>query len=41
MDVVVQPNVPWVGLNEEIKHTGLFFPIDPSPSVRIFKCPTE
>lgn len=35
MDVVVQPSVSWVDLNEKVKHTGLFFPIDPGPSVRI------
>lgn len=30
MDVVVQPSVPWMGLNEEIKDSGLFFPVDPA-----------
>ncbi|EGE82776.2 D-lactate dehydrogenase (cytochrome) [Blastomyces dermatitidis ATCC 18188] len=35
MDVVVQPSVQWMQLNEEIKHTGLFFPIDPGPSAKI------
>ena len=34
MDVVVQPSVPWMGLNDEIKDSGLFFPVDPGPSVR-------
>ncbi|KAF2643459.1 D-lactate dehydrogenase mitochondrial precursor [Massarina eburnea CBS 473.64] len=32
MDVVVQPSVPWMSLNEEIKESGLFFPVDPGPS---------
>ncbi|ORY11521.1 D-lactate dehydrogenase mitochondrial precursor [Clohesyomyces aquaticus] len=35
MDVVVQPSVPWMSLNEEIKDSGLFFPVDPGPSARI------
>lgn len=35
MDVVVQPSMQWMQLNEEIKHTGLFFPIDPGPSAKI------
>jgi D-lactate dehydrogenase (cytochrome) len=35
MDVVVQPSVPWMSLNEDIKHCGLFFPVDPGPSARI------
>ncbi|VTT80894.1 unnamed protein product [Fusarium fujikuroi] len=33
LNVVVQPSVPWMDLNEKIKDTGLFFPIDPGPSV--------
>ncbi len=28
MDIVVQPSVQWLQLNEGIKHTGLFFPVD-------------
>ncbi|KAF8471983.1 hypothetical protein BDZ91DRAFT_716954 [Kalaharituber pfeilii] len=35
MDVVVQPAVSWMDLNEKIKHTGLFFPVDPGPSAKI------
>jgi D-lactate dehydrogenase (cytochrome) len=35
MDVVVQPSVPWMQLNEQIKHCGLFFPVDPGPSAKI------
>lgn len=33
MDVVVQPSVPWMSLNDRIKDSGLFFPVDPGPSV--------
>lgn len=35
MDVVVQPSVQWMQLNDEIIDTGLFFPVDPGPSARI------
>ncbi|KAL2353786.1 D-lactate dehydrogenase mitochondrial precursor [Cryomyces antarcticus] len=35
MDVVVQPSVGWMNLNEEIKKSGLFFPVDPGPSAMI------
>ena len=35
MDVVVQPSVPWMSLNHQIKGSGLFFPVDPGPSARI------
>ena len=35
MDVVVQPSVQWMELNNNIKHTGLFFPVDPGPSAKI------
>ncbi|KAF2857012.1 D-lactate dehydrogenase mitochondrial precursor [Plenodomus tracheiphilus IPT5] len=35
MDVVVQPSVPWMRLNDQIKDSGLFFPVDPGPSARI------
>lgn len=35
MDVVVQPSVQWMHLNDELQHTGLFFPVDPGPSAKI------
>ncbi|KAJ9390874.1 CAZyme family AA4 [Paecilomyces variotii] len=35
MDVVVQPAIQWMELNEQLKHTGLFFPVDPGPSAKI------
>lgn len=35
MDVVVQPGIQWMGLNEKIKSSGLFFPVDPGPSAKI------
>ncbi|THC91002.1 hypothetical protein EYZ11_009532 [Aspergillus tanneri] len=35
MDVVVQPSIRWMELNEKIKDTGLFFPVDPGPSAMI------
>ncbi|KAE8420569.1 hypothetical protein BDV36DRAFT_281447 [Aspergillus pseudocaelatus] len=35
MDVVVQPGVNWVALNETIKESGLFLPLDPSPTATI------
>lgn len=35
MDVVVQPSLQWMHLNDTIKETGLFFPVDPGPSARI------
>lgn len=35
LDVVVQPSVQWMQLNDAIKHTGLFFPVDPGPSAKI------
>jgi FAD/FMN-containing dehydrogenase len=38
MDVVVQPSVPWMSLNDQIKDSGLFFPVDPGPSVRMHTC---
>ncbi|KAK3710229.1 D-lactate ferricytochrome c oxidoreductase [Vermiconidia calcicola] len=35
LDVTVQPAVGWMHLNEEIKHSGLFFPVDPGPTAMI------
>ncbi|KAL4884724.1 hypothetical protein BJY04DRAFT_181880 [Aspergillus karnatakaensis] len=35
MDVVVQPSIQWMDLNERIQKTGLFFPVDPGPSAMI------
>lgn len=35
MDVVVQPSIGWMDLNEKIKDTGLFLPVDPGPSAMI------
>lgn len=35
MDVVVQAGVNWTNLNEEIKHSGLFLPLDPSPTALV------
>jgi FAD/FMN-containing dehydrogenase len=37
MDIVVQPSVSWMELNEELsrRQSGLFFPVDPGPSVSI------
>lgn len=35
MDVVVQPGLGWVELNEELKGKGLFFPVDPAPGASI------
>ena len=34
MDIVVQPAVGWVDLNTRIANSGLFFPVDPSPSAK-------
>jgi D-lactate dehydrogenase (cytochrome) len=35
MDVVVQPSVGWMDLNNALQKTGLFFPVDPGPSAMI------
>ncbi|KAH6654911.1 hypothetical protein BKA67DRAFT_517400 [Truncatella angustata] len=35
MDVIVQPGVNWVDLNNKIKGDGLFLPLDPSPTATI------
>jgi len=35
MDVVVQPSVSWMSLNDELSASGLFFPVDPGPSAKI------
>ncbi|KAK2596173.1 hypothetical protein QQS21_006378 [Conoideocrella luteorostrata] len=35
MDVVVQPGVNWTNLNNDIKDSGLFLPLDPSPTALI------
>ncbi|KAL3487599.1 hypothetical protein BJX62DRAFT_213380 [Aspergillus germanicus] len=35
MDVVVQPGVNWVDLNNGIKDSGLWLPMDPSPTALI------
>ena len=35
LDVVVQAGVNWTALNEKIKDSGLFLPLDPSPTAQI------
>lgn len=35
LDVTVQPGVGWMHLNDQIKDSGLFFPVDPGPSAMI------
>jgi len=34
LDIVVQPSCGWVDLNNKIADSGLFFPVDPSPSAK-------
>lgn len=33
MDVVVEPGIGWVELNEFLKPYGLFFPLDPGSTL--------
>ncbi|OJJ81570.1 uncharacterized protein ASPGLDRAFT_60058 [Aspergillus glaucus CBS 516.65] len=35
MDIVVQPSVSWMDMNDKIKDSGLFFPVDPGPPAKI------
>eukprot|EP00271_Cylindrocystis_brebissonii_P019592 TRINITY_DN600_c0_g1_i2.p1 TRINITY_DN600_c0_g1~~TRINITY_DN600_c0_g1_i2.p1 ORF type:complete len:484 (+),score=75.40 TRINITY_DN600_c0_g1_i2:282-1733(+) len=35
MDVVLEPGVGWIELNEKLKDHGLFFPLDPGPGATI------
>lgn len=35
LDVVVQPGVNWTQLNNDIRDSGLFFPLDPSPTALV------
>jgi len=35
MDVVVQAGTNWMELNDKIKNSGLFLPLDPSPTAQI------
>ncbi|KAF3006566.1 hypothetical protein E8E13_006507 [Curvularia kusanoi] len=35
LDVVVQPGLGWVELNEQLKDRGVFFPVDPAPGASI------
>ncbi|RGP70109.1 d-lactate dehydrogenase cytochrome [Fusarium sporotrichioides] len=35
MDIVVQAGVNWTTMNQEIKRSGLFLPLDPSPTALI------
>ncbi|KAL5049131.1 hypothetical protein BDW71DRAFT_204882 [Aspergillus fruticulosus] len=33
MDIVVQPGINWVDMNNTIRNSGLFLPMNPSPTV--------
>ncbi|CAA3019336.1 D-lactate dehydrogenase [cytochrome], mitochondrial isoform X4, partial [Olea europaea subsp. europaea] len=35
MDVVVEPGIGWMELNEYLEPYGLFFPLDPGPGATI------
>jgi D-lactate dehydrogenase (cytochrome) len=35
LDITVQPGLGWMKLNDDIKSSGLFFPVDPGPSAMI------
>ncbi|KAF2628637.1 hypothetical protein BU25DRAFT_430488 [Macroventuria anomochaeta] len=35
LDVVVQPGLGWVEVNEQLKEKGIFFPVDPAPGASI------
>ncbi|KAF9771290.1 hypothetical protein IL306_011082 [Fusarium sp. DS 682] len=35
MDIIVQAGVTWTNMNQDIKHSGLFLPLDPSPAALI------
>lgn len=34
MDIVVQPSLPWMKMNEVIASSGLFFLVDPGPTAQ-------
>ncbi|KAJ4324317.1 D-lactate ferricytochrome c oxidoreductase [Neodidymelliopsis sp. IMI 364377] len=35
LDVIVQPGLGWVDLNEQLKNKSIFFPVDPAPGASI------
>ena len=37
MDVVVEPGIGWMELNEYLKPYGLFFPLDPGNTLSLVK----